>query len=91
VPSRPRGIQRNATVYVRLEAPELHLFLAEAIDDQGREIPWEVDRGAPRMVYIFRLAIRADAQSVSLTFAIRKPTVVAFDVAEGSLTRTRAR
>jgi hypothetical protein len=81
VPWRPRGIRRNANVYVLIEAPDLHLLLTEAVDDQGRQIPREVDPGAPGMVYAFGLAIPAGARSINLTFALRKPTIVTFDVA----------
>ena len=91
VPLRPRGVRRNANVYVRLEAPDLHVFLAEATDERGRQIQWEVDRGAPRLIYAFGLALPAGAQAVNLTFAIRKPTVVTFYVDERSFTRTGRR
>ncbi len=91
MPSRPRGIRRNANVYVRFEAQDLHFFLVEAIDDQGRQIPREVDRGAPGMVYSVGLAIPAGAQAVNLTFAMRKPLTVMFEVAGSSLERPVSR
>ena len=84
VPSFRPGVRRNANVSVRFEAADLHLFLLSASDDQGRQIKFEVDRGVPRMVYLFGLAIPAGAQSVNLTFAICRPTVVAFDAATKS-------
>jgi len=90
-PYRPRGIWRNANLYVRLETPDQHLFLVDATDDQGRKIKSEVDPGAPRTVYLFGLAIPTGAQSINLTLAIRKPTVVTFLVAGRSLTRTGPR
>jgi hypothetical protein len=90
-PYRPRGIRRNANVYVRFEATDQHLFLVEATDDQGRQINSEVDPGAPRAVYLFGLAIPAGAQSINLTFAICRPTVVTFDVATGGFARIAPR
>ena len=86
-PYRPRGIWRNANLYVRFEVPDEHLFLVEATDDQGRQIKSEVDPGAPRTIYLFGLAIPAGAQSINLTFAICRPTVVTFDVATGGFLR----
>ena len=84
VPSFRPGVRRNANVSVRFEAADLHLFLLSASDDRGRQLEFEVDRGVPRMVYLFGLAIPAGAQSVNLTFAICRPTVVAFDAATKS-------
>jgi hypothetical protein len=87
MPSRPQGIRRNANVYIHFGAPGRHIFLAEATDDQGREIRVEVDPGAPRMVYQFGLAIPAGAQSLNLTFAICRPTIITFGVTGQSFTR----
>lgn len=91
VPSFRPGVRRNANVSVRFEAADLHLFLLNASDDRGRQIKFEVDRGVPRMVYLFGLAIPAGAQSVNLTFAICQPTVVTFDVDTGGFTPRDAR
>ena len=88
IPPAPSAIQRDAALNVIFEAPA-HIFLLAATDDQGKEVKTEVDVGAPPSIYSFGLAIPTGAQSINLTFAIRKPTVVTFDVAERSLTRVR--
>jgi hypothetical protein len=90
-PYRPRGIRRNANLYVHFEAPDRHLLLVEAKDDQGRRIESEVFPGAPRLHYFFGLEIPPGAQSVDLTFAIRPPTIVKFDAGGSSFTRLRGK
>jgi hypothetical protein len=90
-PYRPRGIRRNANLYVHFEAPDRHLLLVEGTDDQGRRIESEVFPGAPRLHYFFGLEIPPGAQSLDLTFAIRSPTIVKFDVGGSSLTRFRGK
>ena len=87
VPSRPQGIRRNANVHIHFGAPGWHVFLAEATDDQGRQIRVEVDPGAARMVYQFGLAIPAGARSVNLKFAVCQPTIITFGVTGQSFTR----
>jgi hypothetical protein len=84
----PPPATRNADLRVIFEVAA-HVFLVAATDDQGKEVKTEVDVGAPPSIYSFGLAIPTGAQSINLTFAIRKPTVVTFDVAERSLTRVR--
>jgi hypothetical protein len=78
------GMLRNADLYVTFEAAA-HVFLLTAIDDRGTEVRTEVDGGAPPSIYSFGLAIPAGAQSLRLTFAVRKPVRVTFDVARRSL------
>ena len=74
----------EARIHVTFDA-RAHVFLLAAIDDQGRQVETEFQTGAPPGIYAFGLAIPPDAQTLHLTFAIRKPTVVTFDVAERSL------
>jgi len=86
IPYPPSAIGHNVELHVIFEAAA-HVFLVAAIDDQGKEVKTEVHLGAPPSIYAFGLAIPPGAQSLSLTFAIRKPTLVTFDVTELSLTR----
>jgi len=87
-PDRRGGMRRNANIDVRFEAPDRHVLLVEAKDDQGRQIESEVDPGAPRTVYAFGLAIPEDARAVDLTFAVRRFVTVDFYVKGTSLSRT---
>ena len=83
-----RRFRRNANIFVHFEAPDQHLLLVEATDDQGRRIESEVDLGAPRMIYAFGLAIPEGARNVDLRFAVRRVVPVDFDVLSTSLSRT---
>jgi hypothetical protein len=88
-PWRRGDIRRNANVSVEFEAGDAQLFLIAARDDQSREVRTEVFPGIPRHVYLFGLEIPQGAQSVNLTFGIRRAVVVKFDVAARSVTRLR--
>jgi hypothetical protein len=89
-PFRRSGMRGNANIYVQFEDRERQLLLAEAMDDRNRRVQFEVDLGAPRMIYGFGLAIPEGAQAVNLTFALRKFVTVHFHVLSMAFSRTNA-
>ena len=89
VPYHLGGVRRNANIFLRLHSPVERLFLLKATDDQGREATIEPGHITPDGLRNFGLVTPREAKSLDFTFAVRKSTVIKFDVLSTSLMRQR--